>query len=67
MAIEVPKKKVVPVTLAKPFLEEKLRQIELDLASLRDSIETSEEESFKNRSAILLKHQEDYIQIHQLI
>ena len=62
MAADKHKDKVVPVTRAKPFLEEKLRQLELNLVSISDAREWKE--SSREKASTLLKHQEDYLQLH---
>ena len=62
MEADTRKDKVVPVTRAKPFLEEKLRQLELDLVSIPDTREWKE--SSREKASTLLKHREVYLQLH---
>ena len=62
MSADTRKDKVVPVTRAKPFLEEKLRQLELDLVSIPDDGEWKK--SSREKVSTLLKHREDYLQLH---
>ena len=53
--------KVVPVTQARPWLEEKLRNLELKLAGVRDFGELSSEEGFQERYLVLVKHRDEYM------
>ena len=49
MASAKPPEKVIPVTHAKPWLEEKLRHVELKLAAIEDFEKVSTEEGFQER------------------
>ncbi|MEE3122593.1 MAG: hypothetical protein VX399_08360, partial [SAR324 cluster bacterium] len=51
---------VIPVTHARPWLEEKLRNLELKLAGVQDFGEVSNEEGFRERILILVKHRDEY-------
>ena len=60
MASAKPPEKVIPVTHAKPWLEEKLRHVELKLAAVEDFEKISIEEGFRERMLVLAKHHDEY-------
>ena len=60
MASAKPLEKVIPVTHAKPWLEEKLRHVELKLAAVEDFEKVSTEEGFRERMLVLAKHRDEY-------
>ena len=60
MASAKPPEKVIPVTHAKPWLEEKLRHVELKLAAVEDFEKISIEEGFRERMLVLAKHRDEY-------
>ena len=60
MASAKPPEKVIPVTHAKPWLEEKLRHVELKLAAVEDFEKVSTEEGFQERMLVLAKHRDEY-------
>ena len=59
--------RVIPVTHARPWLEEKLRNLELKLAGVQDFGEVSHEEGFRERILVLAKHRDEYTSQLQML